>query len=136
MREPFHTKLWRDWPALLDATHKQAEAHPGFIDRYRGENDPLGYIAPRYPVDELVMGNLSIWRSLADLQDFTFSGVHGGLMKNRSRWFEPWPYARPSFVAWRAKLSGFSLDTAMLMQAELGRTGPTQDVFGWEGPSS
>ena len=143
MKAPFDdAEVWRHWPELSRRANAQAEGNLGFVDRYRGEDDPLGYIAPRWPMEPLIMGNLSAWVDLSSLFDYTFgSGTHGGMMKHRGKWFHPWPYNRPSFVAWRAHadiiggkvVCDFDLDTAMLMQAELGRTGPTSQCFDWMG---
>jgi len=141
MREPMGTPLWKDWPTLMERANIQAENHAGYLGRYRGEDDPLGYIAPRFPQEELIMGNLSAWTNKRDLYDYTFgAGTHGGLVKHRSRWFEPWPFERPHFVMWwgKARLTAgggitpvFDLDTAMLMQAQLQIHGPDANCFGW-----
>jgi hypothetical protein len=143
MSAPFEdTKFWKDWPELTKRANIQAERNLCFVDRYKGEEDPLGYIAPRWPAEPLIMGNLSAWTSRRGLYDYTFgAGTHGGMVKHRSRWFEPWPHTRPHFVMWwgQAEITAdddiicdFDLDTAMLMQAELGRTGPTSQYFGWK----
>jgi len=142
MRAPFEDRvLWKDWPVLLERAHIQAEKNLGYVDRYRGEFDPLGYTAPRWPFEPLIMGNLSAWTNKQSLYDYTFgAGTHGGLVKHRSRWFEPWPYERPHFVMWWGKADidadgkitcDFDLDTAMLMQAQLQIHGPDANVFGW-----
>ena len=141
MRAPIEDPIWKDWAELSARANIQAESNLAYVGRYRGEDDPFGYIAPRWPHEPLIMGNLSAWRSERELYNYTFGpGTHGGLVKHRSRWFEPWPHTRPSFVAWwgHAKLNrngsvqpSFDLDTAMLMQADLGEHGSTANVFGW-----
>lgn len=144
MQEPYESKLWDKWRDLLDVVHYQVESAPGYLGRYKGENDPLGYIAPRWPGEPLIMGNLSAWNSLRELERFTFGpGTHGNMMKHRDRWFRPWPFERPHFVAWygRADIMNdgtvvphFDLDAALIMQAALHEMGPTNEVFGWAGP--
>lgn len=143
MKAPMEDPIWMHWKELSERANIQAEGHPDYVGRYRGEDDPLGYIAPRWPAEPLIMGNLSAWRNKQALYDYTFGpGTHGGMVKHRSNWFEPWTLDRPHFVAWygHAHLTpngsikpSFDLDTAMLMQAELGNQGRTANVFGWAG---
>lgn len=141
MKAPMEDPIWKDWPTLMKRANIQAEKNVAFVDRYRGELDPLGYIAPRWPAEPLIMGNLSCWTSKRALYDYTFgAGTHGGLVKHRSRWFEPWTHERPHFVMWWGEVVvtrdqqiavPWDLDVAMLMQAELGRTGSTNQYFDW-----
>jgi len=142
MREPYESPLWDKWRQLLPVVHLQAETTEGYVGRYRGEDDVLGYIAPRWPDEPLTMGNLSAWTTPRALKAFTLGpGTHGSLMRHRARWFEPWPYNRPSMVMWWAEADydpntrvitpRFDLDVAMLMQAQLGEHGPSHEVFSW-----
>lgn len=140
MREPYESKLWDKWRQLLPIVHYQAETTEGYLGRYHGENDVLGYIAPRWPEEPLTMGNLSAWRSIRALKAFTFTATHGRLLGHRSLWFEPWPYDRPHNVLWWGEADidddgnihpRFDLDVAMLMQAQLGQHGPSSEVFTW-----
>lgn len=141
MKASMEDPIWKDWAMLSERANIQAESNPDYVGRYKGELEPFGYIAPRWPHEPLIMGNLSAWRSREALFNYTFGpGVHGGMIKNRSRWFEPWTHDRPRFVAWygHANLSPngtinplFDLDTAMLMQAQLGEHGPDANCFGW-----
>lgn len=144
MRAPYEDPIWDQWRRLLSIVHLQAEAAPGYIGRYRGEDDVLGYIAPRWPDEPLTMGNLSAWTNKKALRAFTFGGAHAGLMRHRHRWFEEWKHDRPSLVMWWGEadrvdradgvvdvVPRFDLDVAMLMQAQLQEHGPSSEVFGW-----
>lgn len=142
MAEPYEARRWDRWRQLQERIILQAERAEGFLGRYRGERDVLGYLAPRWPQEKLIMGNLSAWTGLRQLYNFTFGpGTHGGMIG--SQFFEPWPHDRPHFVAWwgKAELLDddtvrpiFDIDTALLMQGELHTHGPTANFFGWGGP--
>lgn len=131
MREPFTAPVWKQWKELLPVVQAQVEAHPGYLGRYVGEADPLGYIAPY--ADLLIMGNLSRWKTVNDLQHFTFAaGTHALLLKHRNKWFEPWPGGEAFNVMWWQDASfDFCLDTAKEKLEQLRKRGSTHEVFGW-----
>lgn len=86
MRLPFSDPIWDDFKAQLHSLHEMAKRHPGFVWRYQGEKDDLGYIAP-YKHQPLIMGNFSAWRDYDSLYKFTFTDGHLEIMKGKRKWF-------------------------------------------------
>jgi len=86
MKFPFSDTKFDDYKLMLREAQKVAEEHPGFIWRYQGEKDNLGYLMP-YEKDPYVMGHLSVWRNSETLMDYVYTGTHLQLLKNHRRWF-------------------------------------------------
>ena len=86
MRAPFNDPIFDDFKDQLEELHILAETHPGFVWRYKGEDDVDGYIKP-YPNAPLIMANLSAWVDYQSLFSYTFSGRHLEIMKSKRKWF-------------------------------------------------
>lgn len=98
MRWSFTDPRWNSFKDRLKEVHEAAERHPGFIRRMKGEYTPLGYLTTTD--DSLVMGNLSMWRSLEDLHEFTFSEPHMSLLRDKRKWFHPPKRSPYSIMYW------------------------------------
>tara|TARA_S200002703_G_scaffold146022_1_gene140756 strand:- start:437 stop:898 length:462 start_codon:yes stop_codon:yes gene_type:complete len=134
MRASFDDPLFDDFKVWLNALHALAEADPGFLWRYKGEDDHAGHIAP-YPCAPLIMGNMSAWRDYDSLYAYTFTDGHLEIMKNKRKWFEPMqqPYGvlyygdEDDLVKPKDEL----LKTALLKLAYLKKHGETSNAFGF-----
>lgn len=133
---PFTDAEWQDFKDQLDTIHAQAERHPGFIWRYKGEDDPDGYIKP-WPSQPMIMGNLTAWKDYQSLFDFTFNGDHLEIMKQKKRWFEPLP--RPWNVLFYGSVTdverfepSYLLERAISRFAHLQRFGESSFAFGFK----
>ncbi|MBL8176144.1 MAG: DUF3291 domain-containing protein [Bryobacterales bacterium] len=69
--------------AQIAAMNAAAEQHPGFIWRL---TTPAGEDTGAYP-DPTILVNLSVWRDIEALRDFTYHGIHKGPVKDRAQWF-------------------------------------------------
>jgi len=87
MRASYDAAVFKDFKVWLNALHALAETHPGFVWRYKGEDDDAGHILP-YPCAPEIMGNMSAWRDYDSLYEYTFTDGHLEIMKKKRKWFE------------------------------------------------
>jgi len=77
-----------------------AERSAGFVWRHVDESAALGD-GIRFETlneDPCLAISLSLWRSDSELWHFVNKTVHGGFLRRRTEWFEPWP--GPNYVLW------------------------------------
>ncbi|MDZ4735655.1 MAG: DUF3291 domain-containing protein [Rhodospirillaceae bacterium] len=72
--------------AALDPVNTLAEQSPGFVWRLKDESGHATYI--RAYDDPQMIVNVTVWESLEALRDFTYLGVHKGVLGRRNEWFE------------------------------------------------
>ena len=115
----------------LDQVYRLAADRPGFIWRLPDieaatQLADLGH-------DNRTSATVSVWRSVAELYDFTTSGTHGEFFDRRAEWFEK--LDGPQLVLWRVDAParpGFGEGFARL--DHLRRHGPTDHANGWPDP--
>jgi hypothetical protein len=113
--------------ALVNAI---AERSPGFVWRLK---DEAGGNATSFAVsdDPLVIANLSVWESAADLEHFVFNTLHRRFYEKRAAWFEIMD--QPHMVFWHvAPGHEPTLEEALDRLALYRRDGASADAFGWE----
>jgi heme-degrading monooxygenase HmoA len=112
--------------ALVDHVNAAADRFPGFVWRLEDESGSLN--AGR-SAREIV--NLSVWRSVADLRAFTFSGVHKRAIIKREKWFDS--LSEPYLVIWPVTLDHRPTREEGFERLErLRRLGPSEHVLGWK----
>jgi hypothetical protein len=76
-----------DFVAMLDRVNADADAAPGFVWRLIDElADPADL---RVFGDPRVLVNMSVWKDIESLQDFTYGTVlHREMIRRRAAWFE------------------------------------------------
>jgi Domain of unknown function (DUF3291) len=85
MRASQDDPLLADFVARLDEINALAERSPGFIWRYISDSrDPD---AREYD-DLKVLLNMSVWRDIDPLHNFTYRTAHAELFANRKKWFD------------------------------------------------
>jgi hypothetical protein len=95
LRAPVGSPAVQAFVAAVDPVDRLADASPGFVWRLLpGE----GHVVTAAPHDGRMVVNLSVWESYEALHDFVYRSVHGGLLRRRSRWFEPVP--QPAAALW------------------------------------
>jgi hypothetical protein len=94
-RAPLDAPLMRDFVDLLPALNALADASPGFVWRLQTENGDA--TAVRAFDDPLVIVNMSVWASLAELRDYVFRNSHAYALRRRRDWFERMD---PPLVLW------------------------------------
>jgi len=106
-----------------------AERSPGFVWSLKDENG----VATSFAVsdDPLVIPNLSVWESAADLEHFVFNTLHRRFYQKRAAWFEVMD--EPYLVFWRIPAGETpTLEDALARLARYRREGASADAFGWE----
>lgn len=107
-----------------------AERSPGFVWRLKDEATGNATAIP-VTEDPLVVSNLSVWESAADLEHFVFNTLHRRFYEKRAAWFEV--MAERHMVFWHvAPGHQPTLEEAMGRLALYQRDGASPDAFGWE----
>jgi hypothetical protein len=96
MRAPLDAPLMADFVALLDEVNALADASPGFVWRFQGEQGNATYLRP-YD-DDRILFNMSVWKSVEALKKYVYGGGHAGALKRRSEWFQR--FERPATALW------------------------------------
>jgi hypothetical protein len=72
--------------AELDAINALADNSPGFLWRLQTTEGNATDIRPYE--DDLILVNLSLWASLADLSTFVYKSGHRQVLQQRQQWFQ------------------------------------------------
>jgi hypothetical protein len=127
-----------DWPImegfrnLLDPVNALADRSPGFVWRLQTEDGDATAIRP-YPDDDLMAINMSVWESLASLQQFVYRSRHLEPMRARAQWFEK--LDGPILALWWIRAGHIpSVAEARERLQHLGEHGPTPHAFTFRTP--
>ena len=85
-----------DFVAQLDPVNALAERSPGFVWRLQSAEGNATDIP--YDDDPFVIVNMSVWESVEALKQFTYSGDHRQVFRERARWFEK--MTAPQYCLW------------------------------------
>ncbi|WP_412068070.1 DUF3291 domain-containing protein [Rubrivirga sp. IMCC43871] len=85
-----------EFARALDPMNLLAERSPGFVWRFQDE-DAEG-TALRVFEDGQMLVNLSVWRSVDALRDYTYNTGHAHYVKRRKEWFSA--FGRPHYALW------------------------------------
>ncbi len=86
MLAPLTDPLMAGFVAELDAINALADNSPGFLWRLQTSEGNATDIRPYE--DELILVNLSLWASLADLSTFVYKSRHRQVLQQRQQWFQ------------------------------------------------
>jgi len=81
----------RDFVDNLEPVNALADAAPGFVWRLQTEDgDATAVRAFEWDAGDSagVLVNMSVWRSVADLAAYAYSGAHREILRRRREWFE------------------------------------------------
>jgi Domain of unknown function (DUF3291) len=73
-----------------------ADGAPGFVWRLQSESGNATDVP--FSDDPFVIVNMSVWKSIEALRDFTYSSRHIELFRDRARWFEKMD--KPHYCLW------------------------------------
>lgn len=114
----------------LDTVNRLARDSPGFV--WTADDGEAGDAVAVFGHPR-VLANLSMWRSIEALQQFTYSGLHGGAVRQRRTWFEV-PDG-PSYALWWAPADHRPTWTEARDRLEhLARSGPSSYAFTFTKP--
>jgi hypothetical protein len=86
MLAPLTDPLMSGFVAELDAINALADNSPGFLWRLQTSAGNATDLRPYE--DDLILVNLSLWVSLADLSTFVYKSRHRQVLQQRSQWFQ------------------------------------------------
>jgi Domain of unknown function (DUF3291) len=115
-----------DFVAALDEVNAQAERQDGFIWRLKGAgNNATDVRAEGLDPDQII--NVSVWRDLATLSAFVYTGDHAAFMRRRAEWFIP---ERPYMALWWVEADHHpTAEEGLAALAALKANGPTKAAF-------
>jgi len=117
-----------DFMNNLDRINALAEKSPGFVWRMTGEGNNNMDVTRE---DDPGMNyNLSVWRSVEELEHFVWKTVHVRFYNRKAEWFPQ--MTEPHFVMWPvAEGSEPTLDEALERLEVLRRNGSSDQAFDW-----
>ena len=81
---PLESPQLRDFVNSLDRVNALAEGSEGFVWRLVGDGNDATSLRP---FGGNIIVNMSVWRDVAALRDFTYLSAHVEIMKRRREWF-------------------------------------------------
>jgi GH43 family beta-xylosidase len=126
MRGAIEEPVMSGFVTRLESLNALADASPGFVWRY--QTDAGDATEVRVFADELILFNMSVWDSIAALENYVYRSNHIEALQKRGEWFE-----RPSrgpLVLWWVKAGHIpSVEEAKERFDILWRDGPGPTAF-------
>ncbi len=120
-----------EFMAALDRVNALGKRMPGFVWMMEGSGAPgTGNTENAIAGDPQFVSNLTVWESVATLEDFVWNTVHRAFYERRAEWFEV--LGRMHFVMWWVPAGHRpTLEEALARLAHLQEHGDTDHAFGW-----
>ena len=87
MLAPMGSELMREFEERLDPVNELAEQGPGFVWRFKEDNNNATSIT--IFDDDYWLVNMSVWQSIEDLFNFVYKSGHLQVFRKKQQWFEP-----------------------------------------------
>ncbi|MCV6595982.1 MAG: DUF3291 domain-containing protein [Mangrovicoccus sp.] len=115
----------------LDMVNGIGKRSPGFVWMMEGSGAPgTGNTEAKIGGDPRFVANLTVWESVADLENFVWNTVHRQFYNRRAEWFQV--MQDQHFVMWWVPAGHRpSLDEALARLEHLNTHGPSDHAFGW-----
>lgn len=85
MLAPLDSPVMKDFVDNLDRINQLAELSNGFVWRFIEEDN--SNLAVKVFHDDYIVVNMSVWKSIEALFDFTYNSEHRKIFKRRKEWF-------------------------------------------------
>lgn len=120
-----------DFIANLDRINSVAESTPGFV--WRLKDDSGNSTSIKAFDDEMLIVNMSVWKSIEELFAFTYRSDHIEVFRRKGEWFES---KKGSHLAlWWIKAGDIpTLEEAKEKLSLLNLKGPSQEAFTFKNP--
>jgi len=86
LRAPLDDPLLAGFVARLDEINALADGMPGFV--WRLQTDGGDATALRPYDDDMILVNMSVWKTPEQLREYVYRSMHVEVMKQRKSWFE------------------------------------------------
>jgi Domain of unknown function (DUF3291) len=131
MLAPLTDPLMAGFVAELDAINALADNSPGFLWRLQTSEGNATDIRPYE--DDLILVNLSLWASLADLTSFVYKSRHRQVLQQRQKWFQR--FNGPYVALWWVHSDHFpTVEEAKDRLCYLSAHGETPHAFSFKKP--
>ena len=130
LRAPAGDPLVAEFVDNVPRVNALAERSPGFVWRLDDGSARVADDVTFQAVwdDPLIASSLSVWQTVAALEFFVRQTIHGGFLRRKESWFEPW--VGPNYVIWAVPQGHIpSLDEGKARLAVLERDGPSAQAF-------
>lgn len=129
LRAPIDDPLVADFVAGLEPINQLADASPGFVWRLSAEDDEVATATD----DDLLIVNMSVWRSLESLGDFAYRTAHREFLRQKRSWFDR--MAEAYMALWWVEAGKHpSADEGIERLQALRRDGPSPAAFTFRVP--
>ena len=131
LKESLDHPSMKEFTDFLEPVNLLADSHDGFIWRLKGEyGQASSNLVSVYDEKRMII-NLTVWKDVNALKNFTFNTVHQYFMKNRQRWMEK--VESQQFVMWWVPWGYIpSVEEGKQKLETLEKLGPTPDAFTWK----
>jgi hypothetical protein len=121
--------LMKEFVDNLDAVNEHAEISDGFVWRLKEENNNATELNPYH--DPTIITNISVWRDIPSLQQFTYRSFHSEFLKRRREWFSA--YGKVYMAIWWVPAGEFpTIEQAMQRLEYLTENGPSPYAFSFK----
>lgn len=96
IRAPLDSPIMSGFVERLDEINALADASPGFVWRLQTASGNATDV--RAYDDDMLLVNLSVWKSVEALKHYVYKTSHAELLRGRTRWFEK--FDGPYLVLW------------------------------------
>jgi hypothetical protein len=131
LRAPLTSPEIADFVDLLELINALADRSPGLVWRLQTEAGNATSIKA-FDDDRMIM-NMSVWRSLEELRDFTYRSDHVDVLRRRRDWFERLTEAHLA-LWWLPTDRLPTIEEAKWRVELLRREGPTAEAFTFRSP--
>lgn len=127
MKGPIDSPIMKEFADQLEAINGVADEHPGFVWRLQTEEGDATAI--RAFEDEKILFNMSVWKSIEDLFDYTYGSAHVEPFRNRAKWFDAIDLTSSLVLWWVDEDHIPSIEEAKQKLALLEEQGPCPQAF-------
>lgn len=118
--------IMKEFMDNLDKVNDVAEKSKGFVWRLKDQSNDATNFNPYN--DEQILVNISVWESLATLEEYVYKSFHTDFLKRRREWFHT--YGSVSTAMWWIPAGNFpSVQDAVDKLDYLQKNGATPFVF-------
>lgn len=96
MLAPIDDPTMEEFVAQLPAINALADSSPGFVWRLQTEEGNATSV--KIYDDDRIIVNMSVWKSVESLREYSYRSSHTGVMKYRTKWFER--FDGPYYALW------------------------------------